>query len=639
MKVLAALIVFMFAALTARLWFLQVLAAPQFARAAAQNQVRLVPIAPVRGLIMDAQGHVLVGNRGSLAITIDRQQLGSAGPVVIRRLSALLKVPAAELQRNLDNLQYLPYQPVPVAENVSKDQVFYVREHQDLFPGVGYQMDTIRSYPYGSLAAQTLGHVGLIQASQVKAQPSLKRFPPTTTIGQAGLEQVYDSYLRGHPGKQEVQVNAQGQVLDSDFGTIPAKAGDNLVLSLDAGVQQLASQSLEQGLVASRSATDVLTGAPLNAHAGAVVVMNPRNGRVLAMVSDPSYNPSVWVNGLSTQQYKRLQGTPDEPGPLLNRAIQNAYPPGSTFKPFIAMAALEQGYITPQTSLDCPGQWQVPGDTSKTIFHNWTTSDLGYMNLSEALIESCDTFFYQLGYRFWQSYVGSGYNVATGKGGTEYLQRYLDHMGFGKPTGVDLPSEIPGVIPTNAYKKALDKSDPQVYGNLPWLPGDDVNMAIGQGFVTVTPLQLAVGYSAIANGGTIYAPRLGWKIESPNGKVVRVVTPPKVGTLPVSKQNIAVVRQALEGVPERGTAAVAFAGFPFSRVLVAGKTGTAEITGRQPYSWFAAMAPANHPKYVVVCMVEQGGEGGTTAAPVVRRILDGLFGLGVHKVTAGSNSD
>jgi penicillin-binding protein 2 len=235
--------------------------------------------------------------------------------------------------------------------------------------------------------------------------------------------------------------------------------------------------------------------------------------------------------------------------------------------------------------------------------------------------------------------VHSGYDPNTGKGGREVMQTDLSRMGFGKATGIDLPLEAKGIMPTNEYKKALEREAPKVYGKLPWQPGDYVNMAIGQGFVTVTPMELATAYSAIANGGRLYAPRVAWKVESPDGRVVHVIHPSPAGRLPISRQEVSYLRSALTGVTRPGgTAAPAFVGFPLSSIPVAGKTGTADIVGKQPYSWFAAMAPANNPKYVVVVMVEQGGHGGTTAAPVARRILQGLFHLNTGSVVAGQDS-
>jgi penicillin-binding protein 2 len=640
MKVLAALVVFMFAALTTRLWFLQVLASPEFAQEAQQNRVRLVPTMPVRGKILDRDGKVLVGERPTSVVLVNRQELGDRADEVMFRLSQVLHMPAKLLVRRMNNLQYLPYQPVPVAEDVPRDEVFYIAEHADQFPGVSSETQSLRSYPQGDIAAQVLGHIGPITAEEVKTDPDLGKLPPTTEVGQAGIEQEYDAYLRGVPGKKVIQVNAQGRVLNAnDIGSIPATNGDNVVLSIDGKVQALAEQSLAEGIAVAHNTYDTESGKYLQATGGAAIVMDPRTGRILAMASNPTYDPSLWIGGLSQKQYKQIRGTGSVPGALFNRAIQGAYPPGSTFKTFVGAAALRQHYITERTALSCPGEYEVPGDTSHTVFHNWNPVNTGFLTLTSALIQSCDTFFYQLGYKFWQAYVHSGYEVNKGAGGNEFMQTDLSRMGFGKTTGVDLPLEAKGILGTNAYKKALEKEAPAVYGKLPWLPGDYLNMAIGQGFVTTTPMELATAYAAIANGGKIYEPKLAWKIVAPDGTVERVVHPTVRGRLPISKQEVTYLRNALSGVTRPGgTAAPAFAGFPLSSIPVAGKTGTADIVGKQPYSWFAAMAPANNPKYVVVVMVEQGGHGGTTAAPVARRILQGLFNLNTGSVVAGHDS-
>jgi penicillin-binding protein 2 len=637
-KILAALVVFMFAVLTTRLWFLQVLAQPQFEQMAQQNQVRVVPITPLRGEILDRTGKVLVGRRSSVVVTIDPLALPvKQTDAVLFRLSNLLKVPVPDLVTRLKSVQYLPYQPVPVAEDVTQRNVFYIREHQDLFPGVGYQLSAVPAYPQGDAAAQILGYIARITPAEAK-QSGLKDWPLTAQVGQTGLEAVYDAFLRGTPGKREIQVNAAGDVLNSNFGRIPSIAGDNLVTSVDVGVQQLAEQSLAQGIKAAHSYLDKESGKYLQATGGAVIVMDPRTGRVLALASNPTFDPSVFVKGLTTREYNKLAGSGQNPGALFDRAIQGAYPPGSTFKPFVGAAALKQHLINEGSALNCPAEFSVPGDTSGVVFKNWNPVNSGFMGLASALIQSCDTFFYQLGYKFWQAYVHSGYQVNTGRGGTEIMQRDLQRMGFGHKAGIDLPAETSGVIPTNEYKRVLEKQAPSVYGKLPWLPGDNINMSIGQGFVTVTPLQLATAFSALANGGKLYAPRIGWKVQTPDGTVVKVIKPRATGRLPISRQQVAFIRNALTGVVRPGgTAAPAFIGFPLSQIPVAGKTGTADIVGRQPYSWFAAMAPANNPKYVVVALVEQDGHGGTTAAPIVRNILQGLFGLNTSGVTTGTD--
>ncbi len=510
MKVLAALVVFMFAALTTRLWFLQVLASPEFSKEAQQNRVRLVPTMPVRGKILDRDGKVLVGERPTSVVLVNRQELGDRADEVMFRLSQVLHMPAKLLVRRMNNLQYLPYQPVPVAEDVPRDQVFYIAEHADLFPGVSSETQSLRSYPQGDIAAQVLGHIGPITAEEVKTDPDLGKLPPTTEVGQAGIEQEYDAYLRGVPGKKVIQVNAQGRVLNAnDIGSIPATNGDNVVLSIDGKVQALAEQSLAEGIAVAHNTYDTESGKYLQATGGAAIVMDPRTGRILAMASNPTYDPSLWIGGLSQKQYKQIRGTGSVPGALFNRAIQGAYPPGSTFKTFVGAAALRQHYITERTALSCPGEYEVPGDTSHTVFHNWNPVNTGYLTLTSALVQSCDTFFYQLGYKFWQAYVHSGYEPNTGAGGKEFMQTDLSRMGFGKTTGVDLPLEAKGILGTNAYKKALEKEAPAVYGKLPWLPGDYLNMAIGQGFMTTTPMELATAYAAIANGGKIVRAEAG----------------------------------------------------------------------------------------------------------------------------------
>jgi penicillin-binding protein 2 len=278
----------------------------------------------------------------------------------------------------------------------------------------------------------------------------------------------------------------------------------------------------------------------------------------------------------------------------------------------------------------------VPGDTSGTVFHNWNPVDSGYISLAQALVISCDTVFYRFGYDYWAHY------VHTGRGDLQ-LQRDLLQEGFGRRTGIDLPGESSGVVPTPQYtKQVYDSLKRQGLAQGPyfgWQPGDDVLMSIGQGFAEVTPLQLAVAYSAIANGGKVMVPHVAWKVQSPTGQTVKTIEPQVAGHLPISKQLVAYIRDALTGVPSQGTAATAFLGFPLDQVPVAGKTGTAQVNGKQDTSWFAAMAPANNPRYVVVTMVEQGGHGSTTAAPIVRRILEGLFGLGTTKIHTGNVQD
>ncbi len=608
-----------------------------------QNQVRLVPIPPVRGEILDRSGNVLVGNASTLAVVIDRQELGDRANEVLSRLSGLLGVSIPDMQARLTSVKYLPYQQVPVAEGVSDQAVFYIREHQDLFPGVSYQQVPERTYPDGTLAAHLLGYLFQINQQQLDST-AFHGYRPGDLIGQSGVEAAYQQWLRGTPGQRELQVNAQGQVLNPTFREIRPTNGDNVVLSIDANVQKLAEQSLALGISAARHTIDTTTGQYFKAPAGAVIVMEPKTGRVLAMASNPTFDPSLYQNGLTQQEANSLDLNSNLPPvhnqPLFDRALQGQYAPGSTFKPFIAAAAFKDGFATEKGYYPCPATYTAPGDTSGTIFHNWSPLNLGSLSLAQALVISCDTVFYRFGWDYWVRYFHSGKTE-------NLLQADLRSMGFGRPTGIDLPgnSENSGVIPDQTYKnivyerlKKLGLAQGPNYG---WLPGDDINMSIGQGFASVTPMQLAVAYSAIANGGTLMAPRIAWQVRSPDGKLVKTIQPQAVGRLPISARQVAYIRNALTGVPRTGTAATAFLGFPLDQYPVAGKTGTADVAPpKQPTSWFAAMTPANDPQYVVVAMVEQAGHGSETAAPIVRRILEGLFGLGTaKKITIGNIQD
>jgi len=630
LKVMAALVVVMLAALTTRLWFLQVLASPKFVRLANDNQVRLVPIEPLRGDVLDRNGKVLVGNRPSTVVLVDRRGMRGQEEEVLFRLSNLVHVPVSDMLDQLNSVKYLPYQPVPVAEDVPERAIFYILEHHDQFPGVSYEVDPIRSYPDGSLASHLLGYVLPISADQLK-EKAFVGYRPGELVGYSGIEAFYERLLHGTPGRREIQVNAQGTVLDENFGVQDPVPGDNLVLSIDGNVQRLAEKSLSLGIRLARQTYDSASGKDYRATGGAVVVMDPKTGRVVAMASYPTYDPQIFLGGLSQGEFRSLTA-PGSNNPLVDRAMQGLYPAGSAFKPFVAAAALKEGFATTDGLYDCPSGYSAPVDPTRHIFHNWSPVNYGPISLPEALAISCDTVFYQFGYDFWLRYHRSG--------GDELMQQDLWRMGFGKRTGIDLPGEQGGLVPTNNYVKQVYAANPKVYGPFyGWLPGDAINLSIGQGYIEVTPLQLAEAYSAIANGGTLYAPRVAWKVLSPDGAVRQVIQPQVIGRLPIPRKEVLFLRQALMGVTISGTARQAFLGFPLDRIPVAGKTGTADVIPHQPTSWFAALAPAGDPKYVVVAMVEQGGHGATTAAPIVRRILEGLFGLTTNNLRAGQVAD
>ena len=620
LRILTAFVAFMFAALGARLWFVQVLNSKQALVAVRNNSVRLVPIPAPRGRILDRDGKLLVGNRFSLAVTVNRDAVGSQSEEVLFRLARLLKVPVKDLTERLNDPRYLPYVPVPVAFDVSKQVAFYIGEHQGEFPGVDTVELSTRTYPDGGLAAHVLGYTGQITADQLK-EKQFAGYSQNAIVGRAGVEAVYERYLQGIRGVLKVQVNSVGKNLGT-IGREPARPGDDLVLSLNERIQRLAEQSLVLGMHSAHA-----SGLP--AVAGAVVVMNPNNGQVLALASNPTFDPRFFERPFTSKQYRKRFLAPKRYNPQFDRATQASYPPGSTFKPFIALSALHHHIATLGGFYPCPPSFTVPGTDPPEVKNNWSTANFGSISLSESLVISCDTVFYQFGWDFWRRFFAANGGVYQKRPGVgDFLQRDLRSFGFGRPSGIDLPAQGSGVIPDQRYKHHRYHPVKNDYCSNNWCPGDDLNMSIGQGDVGVTPLQLAEGYSAIANGGTVYQPHLGLRVQRPGGKVVARIKPKATGRLPFTRNQLAYVRQALAGVVSRpeGTAYSAFVGFPFNVVPVAGKTGTAEVPPFQPYSWFAAMAPVAHPRFVVVSLVERGGHGSDTSAPIVRRILEGLFG-------------
>jgi penicillin-binding protein 2 len=347
--------------------------------------------------------------------------------------------------------------------------------------------------------------------------------------------------------------------------------------------------------------------------------MDPTTGAIKALASAPSFDPSLFVRSMSSDEYERRFGAARS-YPLLDRAIQGLYPPGSTYKPFVLLSALRRGIVSTTDYYPCPPSWAVPEDPLHEVFHNWTTANLGSISLAQALYDSCDTVFYPIGYEYWRRY------YPPTDPPVEQIQRDLQAFGFGQLTHVDLPFEQQGRVPDAAWKSAIHKQYPKSFPDGQWFPGDFVNMSIGQGDTLVTPLQLAAAYSAIQNDGRACPPHVFDRTQEADGRVLHSWHA-RCPRIPFLQAQIEYVRQALTQVPVQGTAASAFIGFPFSQVQVAGKTGTAQVFGQQDYSWFAAMTEAQGKQYVVVALVEQGGHGSSTAAPIVRRVIEGLYGL------------
>lgn len=653
LKVLSFLVLAMFAALTTRLWFLQVLAAEDLRQEAANNAVRLVEIPAERGRILDSQGEPLVTSRQSLVLTVDRQVVGEDKEDVLYKLSQILEIPAAELGARLDDPRYYPYTPIPVAIDVPEKVVFYVREHASDFPGVALVKLPVRSYPLGRAGAHVLGYLGQISEEKLES-PDFSDYEAGDIVGVAGIEAIYEHELVGAPGIEKYLVNAQGETRRIGQPQDPVR-GNDVRLTLDADTQRLAEESLQIGMHHARTIYDENTARNYAADAGAVVVMNPDTGAIEAMASLPTFRPSLFTRSMSNAEFDRRFGE-TKGNPLVNRAIAGEYPPGSAYKPWIALSALtrrteggESTILDIDRGYSCPPSWTAPFDQDnpdavRYIFNNWTSADLGFMNVARALADSCDTVFYPTGYEYWRLFYpppwADGIESNDDDSPREPLQRDLRALGFGNLTRVDLPFEKDGRVPDAGWKREIHESNPEAFPDGDWFPGDFVLMSIGQGDTLVTPLQLATTYSFLMNEqGRMCTPYLLDQIVDPvTGEQIREHTPRCRRVKAFDQTDVAYVRGALGGTVRSGTAAGAFAGFPFGLVDVAGKTGTAEVDPKQDYSWFAATVESQGERHVVVVLVEQGGHGSTTAAPIARRIIEGLYGLEYSFVGLGDEA-
>jgi penicillin-binding protein 2 len=622
LRLFTALLGFMFVALTARLWSLQVLAAPQYARDVREQSLLRIPIPANRGLIVDARGEKLVRNQLSLEVLVNRQELGDDTESVLLNLSQVLDLPVRRLSERLETKQYYLYQPVPVAEFVGVRKAAFIREHPEQFPPRAVQVveRAVREYPQGRTAGHVLGYLGQINADELREHGG-EGYGLNDQIGKSGLEAAYEAYLRGEPGEDRHIVNSDGDFIGPALPRVEPVDGHNLVLALDLEIQRLAEAELESGLARSRSIFDDDTARYLEANGGAVVVMNPNTGGVVAMASWPDYDPRWYVRGLTRQQHRYLFDSGPKLSPSLNRATQFPLEPGSTFKPFVLLSALRHGIARWGSYYNCPAEYVAPFDESGTSYDNSFPANFGLISISEALMRSCDTIFYHWGWQFWDRWRDD----QLGKN-AEPLQKDLRAMGFDGPTGIDLPSEATGVL-----FGAADAADhPELFYKGLWQPGGNILISIGSSYVTVTPLQLARAYAAIANGGRLCTPHLVDRIVDADGNTVENVKP-RCKSLGYPKGWMSNIRAALTRVTTEsgGTAYLTFSGYPHSEQPVAGKTGTA-LRGQQGWqdtSWFAAMVPANDPQYVIVAMAEQGGFGSETAAPIVRRIIEGIYGL------------
>lgn len=596
LNVFAIAVVFVFGALFSRLWYLQVLAGSEFAQMAEGNRMRSLNILAPRGLIEDRNGNFLVTNQGTLIVCIQRKVLRDKK--VLKKLSVLVKKPVREIvELAKKSVSAEPFRPIPVSDEVDFQTVAYLKEHEIEYPGVSVEVEPVRHFREDRLASHILGYVGEISDFELR-EKQFSGFKSGDMIGKAGVEKVYDTFLRGRDGVKNVEVNAMGKPVRILSRKDP-KPGSNLILTIDPSLQKVVEEAIPYGIkLAHENKYD-------RAEAGTVIVMNPSDGEILALASYPAYSPKIFTGGISKNEWKSLNRK-ESNYPLNNRALMG-YPIGSIMKPVTAIGALTDKLAAPDSFFECSGKWTGPTQLMQKFPKLcWNRFGHGHIDFNRAIIESCDVVFYELGYRFY-------------KMGSERLQWWSRIFGLGKKTGIDLPNEKRGRVPTKAWKKAFNKDFPEYQT---WFPGDTINMGIGQGDLLVSPVQIARVYCAIANGGYLLRPHLAKRIESYNGKIIRKFGKETIGKIPCTKETLYTVQEDLRSVVTEGTAMGAFNGFPLS---VAGKTGTAQMKGKDDFAWFACYAPMRSPKYVVVVMIEQGGHGSSTAAPVARRILEYLF--------------
>ncbi|MFO1359179.1 penicillin-binding protein 2 [Plasticicumulans sp.] len=592
--VAGVLVFLLFSVIAARLAWLQIVNHEHFATLSDQNRIRLVPVPPTRGQIFDRKGVLLAGNLASFHLEITPEQVGSHAQMeaLLEQLKTLIELSDSEINRFRRLLRRSPrYNGVPLRFNLTEDEMARVAINQFRLPGVDIRNDLTRTYPLGTHMAHVVGYVGRIDEQEL-ARLDPAEYSGSSHIGKIGVEKSYEDVLRGKVGYQQVETNAQGRVIRVLEST-PPTAGRNVYLTIDSRVQRVAELALSE--------------ANFN---GAIVAIDPRNGELIAMASNPSYDPNPFVNGIDAKSYKALNTSPDRP--LYNRALRGMYPPGSTIKPFMGLAGLAYNAVDRYSSIFCGGYFQLPGQDHK--FRDWRRGGHGRTDLDRAITESCDVYFYDLALEL----------------GIDRIGAFLGQFGFGKPTGIDLRNEKSGLLPSQDWKR-------RTY-NQAWFPGDTVSVGIGQGYLLVTPLQLASATATLAMGGRRFQPRIVHALEDP--ALRRITELPAVALPGVAAPD----RRIFEWVTafmthvvhsERGTAFRAVG--KFSAYRIAGKTGTAQVftVGQNErydasrlkdelldHALFMAFAPADAPRIAVAVIAENGGHGGSVAAPLAKKVMD-----------------
>jgi len=578
LSILSLVAVFVFGVLIAQLVNLQVNQREEYTKLAQNNSIRLIPIMAPRGTFYDRNGEALVASRAANTVSIVPMDLKEPERV-IPRLSQILGMPVEEIQQKIKEQTFRPFDPIRLKKDIGPEILAKIEEQKNDLPGVLLETVPLREYIYGDSGAHLFGYVGEINKSELDKLKE-QGYEPGDIIGKIGLERLYDNYLRGTNGGQQVQVNASGQPITT-LGQKNPIPGNNLYLTINSKVQYAAEKALDEALQKTPGSKG-----------GGVIAIDPNNGQVIALASRPSFDPNKFAGGISVKDWGALINNPRHP--LKNRVTESAYPPGSIYKIVTAVAALEDKKVNTNSTFFCSGLF-------KWGFHCWKRTGHGTENLIDGLRDSCNVVFYNLGQRV----------------GPERLAYYSQKFGLGQKTGIDLLGEEKGLVPSPSWKQKTYKQE--------WFPGETLNMSIGQGYHLYTPLQLAVMVGSAVNGGDVYKPYLVKSIVGPDKKVIKTFQPQLKEKINISPGTLNIVRQGLAKVVSEGTAASAFRGFP---IPAGGKTGTAEAgVGKNDHAWFASFAPLDHPKLVVVVFIEEGGHGGAVSAPVARKVYEAFFNL------------
>ena len=569
--------------LSARLFYMQVVEGNYYKEEADGNRIRHLPMQATRGVMYDRNGVIMAGSRSAYSVIMPVDRKGNAlGDEELSRLSALLKVPTSDLKKKIEDNK-LAFGAIYLANDVGIDVATQIEERKDDFPGIEIEVNPLRVYPFGNAGAQVLGYVGEAGPDDKDAEGN--PYTTATLIGRAGLERKYNQYLEGKNGSKTVEVNASGQPVRYVGGT-PAVSGNSVRLTLDSSLQKAAEDAMESQVRTLLASGVMPTGA-------SVVAVDPNSGAILAMASWPSYDPNRFSKGISSKDWNEIINNKNHP--MQNRTISSMYPPGSLFKVITGAAALEAKAMTPEERIfDSGKHWLVDK-------RNAQGEAFGWINFYEALEKSDNVYFYEMGRRI----------------GIDKLSHMAEEFGLGKPTGIDLDGEADGNVASEAYKKKVFDQD--------WYLGETMDAAIGQSYNLTTPLQMAMVYASLANGGFRYQPYLVSRVDNLDGTPQKIFSPNKLGALPVSKSTLDDIYTGLRMVMSKdGTGGQIFDKYPIS---IAGKSGTAETNGLDN-GWFVAYAPFDKPEVVVLCMFEHSGFGSDSAAPVVKQVMDAYFHLG-----------